>query len=170
MAFSGSSLQDFPDTGRSTEAYIIFYQGGEIYHGTYVPGPIAQSSAESEYNSAFTSGIYLSHFRMLIHELFNKDPEIVSEEAPLILLDSRSDVRTDKNGKDTKHTRHISRRVKFLRNSEKWKINKIDWCEGGLQLSDIATKNVCKNDLNPRMKYIMVRFDNREKTLLQEGW
>ena len=28
MNFSDSSWQDFPDTGRSTESYIIFYQGG----------------------------------------------------------------------------------------------------------------------------------------------
>ena len=48
MAFSGSSWQDCPYTVRSTEAYIIFYHGGPIYHGTHVPGPVAQSSAESE--------------------------------------------------------------------------------------------------------------------------
>ena len=47
MAFSDSSWQDCPDTGRSTGAYIIFYQGGPIDHGTYVPGPVAQSSTES---------------------------------------------------------------------------------------------------------------------------
>ena len=52
MAFSDSSWQDFPDTGRSTGAYIILYQGGPIDHGTHVPGPVAQSSAESEYNAA----------------------------------------------------------------------------------------------------------------------
>ena len=45
MAFSDSSWQDCPDTGRSTGAYIIYYQGGPIDHGTYVPGPVAQSSA-----------------------------------------------------------------------------------------------------------------------------
>ena len=45
MAFSDSSWQDFPDTGRSTGAYIIFYQGVPIDHGTHVPGPCAQSSA-----------------------------------------------------------------------------------------------------------------------------
>ena len=44
MDFSDSSWQDFPDTGRSTGAYIIFYRGGPIDHGTYVPGPVAQSS------------------------------------------------------------------------------------------------------------------------------
>ena len=47
MAFSDSSWQDCPDTGRSTGAYIIFYQDGPIDHGKNVPGPVAQSSAES---------------------------------------------------------------------------------------------------------------------------
>ena len=45
VAFSDSSWQDCPDTGRSTGAYIIFYQGGTIDHGTHVPVPVAQSSA-----------------------------------------------------------------------------------------------------------------------------
>ena len=56
------------------------------------------------------------------------------------------------NGKDTKHTRHISRRVNFVRNSEKWKMHRIDWCEGGLQLADIATNNVGENNLNIKIK------------------
>ena len=46
--FSYSSWQDCPDTGRSTGVYIIFYQGGPIDHGTHVPVPVAQSSAEIE--------------------------------------------------------------------------------------------------------------------------
>ena len=47
-------------------------------------------------------------------------------------------------------------------------MHKIFWCEGGLQLSDIATKNVGENDLNTRMKYIMVILDNRDRTLVKE--
>ena len=69
MYFSDSSWQDCPDTGRSTGAYIIFYQGGPIDHGTHVTGPVAKSSAESEYNVACTSGMDLSHFRMLIQKI-----------------------------------------------------------------------------------------------------
>ena len=42
MYLSDSSWQDFPDTVRSTRAYIIFYQGGTIDHGTHVPGPVSQ--------------------------------------------------------------------------------------------------------------------------------
>ena len=55
MAFYDSSWQDCPDTGRSTGAYIILYQGGQIDNGTHVPGPVAQSSAGSEYNAACTA-------------------------------------------------------------------------------------------------------------------
>ena len=46
----------------------------------------------------------LAHFRMLIHELLNKYPGIVPEESPLVVLDGKSDMCMDKNGKDTKHT------------------------------------------------------------------
>ena len=53
---------------------------------------------------------------MLIHGFLNKDPYIVTEEAPLIILDIKSDVFMDNNGKDTKHTRHIDRRVHLVRN------------------------------------------------------
>ena len=84
MDFSGSSWQDCPDTGRSTGAYIIFYQGGPIDHGTHVPVPVAKSSAEIDYNAACTAVMALAHFRMLIHELLNKDPDIVPGEAILM--------------------------------------------------------------------------------------
>ena len=55
MAFSDSICQDCPDTVRNTGAYIIFYQGEPIDHGTHVLGPVSQSSTESEYNAACTS-------------------------------------------------------------------------------------------------------------------
>ena len=97
---------------------------------------------------------------MFIHEFLNKDPDIVPEEAPLIVLDSKSAMCMAKNGKDTKHTRHLARRIHFVRNGEKCKMKKIDWCEGGLQLADIGTKNVSKRDLTPRMEYVMVRLEN----------
>ena len=67
MAFYDSNWNDCPDTGRSTGAYILFYQGKPIDHVTLVPVPVDHSSAESEYNSACTTGMDLEHFRMLIH-------------------------------------------------------------------------------------------------------
>ena len=87
----------------------------------------------------------LARFRMLINEFLNKDTDIVPEEAPIIILDSKYTVCMSKNGKYTKHTSHISRRVHFVSNGEKSKIQKVDWCEGGLQLAYISTKNVGEN-------------------------
>ena len=48
----------------------------------------------------------------------------------------------------------------FKRDSVMFKMNRIYWCDGGLKLEDISTKNVGEHDLTPRMKYIMVRLDN----------
>ena len=92
--------------------------------------------------------------------MLNKDPDIVPVEDTLIFLNSKSAMCVAKNGKDTKHTRHITRRIHLLRNYEKCKMHNIDWCEVCLQLADIANKNVGEHDLTPRMKYIMVRLDN----------
>ena len=65
-----------------------------------------------------------------------------------------------KNVKNTKNTRHITRIMHFVRNEETCKMHKIDWCEGGLQLAHIGTKNVSDPDLTTRIKYIMVRLEN----------
>ena len=54
-------------------------------------------------------------FRMLIHEFLNKNPDIVPEGAPLIVLDVNSDVCMANNVKDSKHTLHIARRVHFCK-------------------------------------------------------
>ena len=111
----------------------------------------------------------LAHFRILINEFLKNDPYIVTEEYPLIILDNKSAVYMAKNGKDKNHTRHITRRVNLVRNGEQWKMHKIDWCEGGLKLADIATQNVGENDLHTIMKYSMVSIDNWQRTLVKEG-
>ena len=46
-----------------------------------------------------------------------KDPDIVPEETPLIIFDTKYAVCMAKNGKDTNQTRHISRRVHVVRTS-----------------------------------------------------
>ena len=48
MDFSDYSWQDFPDTGRRTGAYITFYNGGLIDHGTHIPGTVVKSIVEIE--------------------------------------------------------------------------------------------------------------------------
>ena len=57
---------------------------------------------------------------------------MVTEEAPLIVLDSKSAMCMSKNSKDTKHTRKIARIMNLVRNGEKCMMYKIDLCEVGL--------------------------------------
>ena len=85
---------------------------------------------------------------------------MVTSESPIIILDSKSAVCMANNFKDTNHTRNIYRRVNFVSNDKKCKVKNIDCREGGLHLADIETKIVSKNDLNTRIKYIIVRLEN----------
>ena len=61
----------------------------------------------------------LAHFRMLIHELLNKDTYVVTKETPITILVIRSAICIAKSDKETNNTRHIDRRVNFVRNVEK---------------------------------------------------
>ena len=56
---------------------------------------------------------------MLNNKFLNKDLYFISGQAPLIILDIKSAEYMAKNGKDTKHTTHISRNMPYLRNGEK---------------------------------------------------
>ena len=96
----------------------MFYQGAPIDNWTHVTGTVAQSSAESDNNAAWTTGMALSHLRMLNNELLNKDTDVAPEKALLIILDIKPDICMDNNGKDTKHTRKITTRMHLVRNGE----------------------------------------------------
>ena len=64
------------------------------------------------------------------------------------------------NGKDTKHTRHIYRRMNLVINGEELKFNKTVWCQGVMQLAELTTKNSMEYELNPRLGFDMVRLEN----------
>ena len=66
----------------------------------------------------------------------------------------------DNNGKDTKHTIHISRRMKFVMNGKECNMQKTVWCQGGMQLKDIGTNNFREYELNPRLGYAMLKLEN----------
>ena len=103
---------------------LFFYQGGDFYYCTHVPGPVSQSSAEIEYNETFNLGMVLAHSIIINNELLNKDTYVVPEQSPLIILDIKSAVCMGNNCKDTQHTRHIFRRMYFVINGEQWNLYK----------------------------------------------
>ena len=118
MVFYYYIFKECPDNVRSTGSYIVFYQDGPIDNFTHVSGPVTQLIAEINYNAALNEGMALAYFRMINNDFLNKYPYVVSEHAPLIIFDMKLAVCMAKNGKDTKHTRHISRRMQLVRNGE----------------------------------------------------
>ena len=44
-------------------------------------------------------------------------------------------------------------------------MHKTVWCDGGLKLADIVTKNIMGFGLNPRLEYNRVRLDFWEKSI-----
>ena len=110
----------------------MFYQDGPIDNFTHVPGPVAQSSSDIDYNAAFTVWMTIAHFSIINNKFLNRDPYVVPEQPPLVILDIKSCVCMDKNSNDTKHTRQISRIMHFVRNDKEYNLHKKVWCEGGM--------------------------------------
>ena len=106
----------------------------------------------------------LAHLMIPNNEFLNKDPDAVPEQATIIILDKKSVICKDKNGKYTKQTRKISRIIHLLINGEDCNFQNKVWCEGGLQLADIGTKNIREEKLNPKLEYPMVILDNLHNT------
>ena len=120
---------------------MCFYKVGPIDHCTHVPGPVDQYSAEIEYNAVCTAGMALENLIILNNDLLNKDPCLVTEQSPIIILDGKSAICMANNGKDTKQTRHIYRRMRFVRNGEDYNLHETVLCGEVLQLSSIGINN-----------------------------
>ena len=55
----------------------MFYKCVPIDNWKHVLGPVAQSSADIEYNSACNEVMAPAYFRMLKNEFLNKDTDVV---------------------------------------------------------------------------------------------
>ena len=135
-----ASWQDCPDTSRSTGCYMLFAQGGIVDAASFVPNPIALSSAESEYNAGAFGVTAAQHVRQLFQELHGLEPD-TPLSIPLV-MDSSSAIAIASKSRDTRHTRHIQRRIHFVRfeflRGNHFGVKIL----GTLNPSDIGTKHV----------------------------
>jgi hypothetical protein len=140
VSCADSSWQDCPDTSRSTGCYVLFAQGGIVDAASFVPNPIALSSAESEHNAGAFGVAAAQHVRQLFQELHGLDPD-TSSSIPLV-MNSSSVIAIASKSRDTRHTRHIQRRVHFVRfeflRGNHFGVKMLDT----LNPSDIGTKHV----------------------------
>ena len=139
VVMSDSSWNDDVDTGRSTGCFLIFYCGGVVDHSSNIPGPVALSSAEAEFNQACIATMALMHISMAVNNLELVDEDTQRKGIPLI-LDSSSAIAIGSSFCDTKHTRHIMRRYHFVRIILKKGFIILLWITTKGQLADIGTK------------------------------
>jgi len=138
LCYSDSSWHDDVDSGRSTGCYLIAYMGGIVDHSSNMPGPVAMSSAEAEYNEACLATMGLSHIQMFQNELENQPVDTITNTN--LYLDNSSAIAMGRSFRDTKHTRHILRRYHFVRTAVEDKRLTLVWIPTEFQLADLGTK------------------------------
>ena len=147
IMFTDSSWQDCPDTGRSTGSYQIYQQGGIVEAACFVPNPVAMSSAEAEYNAVAHAMQRCANVRQVLQELSGNAPD-----APLnipVLCDSESALIIGQNNKDTKRTRHIERRIHYVRDGFASRMYDGIKILGTINPADVGTKNLASDVLIP---------------------
>ena len=105
LIFTDSSWQDCPDTSRSTGCYLTFLNGCLVDAASFVPSPVALSSAEAEYNACAFALSSALHVSQVYNALCGNHP--VSPITMGMFVDSSSAIAMMNNNKDIKRTRHI---------------------------------------------------------------
>jgi hypothetical protein len=145
VTISDSSWSDCEDK-RSTGSYLILCQGGIIDHSTFVPNPIALSSAEAEIYAMTVAAMATNHIRQVFCEAIFGDPDR-PYSVPL-LTDSKSGIFITQNNRDTKRTRHIERRWLFIRQCRQQSYIIVFFLAGdAYNVADLGTKN-CSTPAN----------------------
>lgn len=137
--FTDSSFADCDDQ-RSTGCHIGVAQGGLINASSFVPQPVALSSAEAEVN-ALTVGITAAmHAKYLWMELLTGDSE-ASLTVP-VFVDNSAAIAISSSERSTAKTRHIARRHLFCREMHLSAAVQVLHLSRDLQPADLGTKNL----------------------------
>jgi hypothetical protein len=150
--FTDSSFMD-EDDQRSTGSHMGFLQGGCIDFSSFVPLPIAQSTAEAETNALCIGSMSSAHVRQGFMQIVTGD-----SSAPYtvpIFTDSSAAEAISKNDRDTKRTRHIDRRFQYARHARKSGHISVHHVNGDTyQLADLGTKNVPTEEASYKLSII----------------
>ncbi len=152
LLFTDSSWQDCPDTSRSTGAYILYVYGSLVDASSFVPNPVALSSAEAEYN-ACSFAIMASMFSKQVFNTFkSRNPD--SPVTIAVFVDSSSAIAMINNDRDTKRTRHIQRCVHFVRQAREQGLFFPIKIPGEINPSDVGTKSLAGSTIQNHLPAI----------------
>ena len=169
IAFSDSSWQDCPDTGRSTCGFKIFIRGGIIESQSTMPVPIALSSAEAEYMGACNCGAMVCFLRELLYEFdFLGTPEydidgVYGNTPTILLIDNQATISMSENYKVTAKNRHVARRWHFVRRGVEGGLFKLFWMPAEDQLADDMTKTQVSSKSLPHFNRTLIKVPDSVK-------
>ena len=152
IIFCDSSWQDCIDTGRSTGAYCIYINGSLVTSTTFVPTPIAHSSAEAEYNAcayAITDAIHVKQVWNFLHGRHLDTPLTFA-----LFTDSSSAIAMIECEHVTKYSRHIERRVHFVKQARMQGMFQVFKIPGEINPADAGTKNLSGSEIQKHLAAI----------------
>jgi hypothetical protein len=149
IASSDSSWNDDIDTGRSKGYFMIIYMGVVVEHSSNMPGPVALSSAEAEYNEAYVACVATAHLRQFLEDLAsNLDNDKKNKKPIQVFIENRSAVDMGAY----QRTRQIMRRYHCMRVGIESKQHALIWITNAAQIADMGTKILGRILLDPLVK------------------
>ena len=155
VIFCDSSWQDCVDTRRSTGAYYIYINSSLVISTTVVPTPIAQSSAEAEYNACAYAVTDAIHVKQVWNFLNGK--HLDSSLTLALFTDSKSAIAMIDCDHVTKYSRHIERRVHFVKQARMQGLIKVFKVPGEINPADVGTKNLSGTEIQKHLPVIHQR-------------
>ena len=147
VVFADSSHADAGE-GRSTACQLQVYQGGIVYHASWVPDPVAMSSAESEnncYSVAIMKGKYISRVLNFVRN-GNERPFSLLSTIP-ICVDNNAAITMNESDNITRRVRHVESRYWYGRQAvQAGEVKFIKVSGQTEQPADIGTKNMQEKD------------------------
>ena len=145
---------------RSTGAYYIYLNGSLVKSTTFVLIPIAHSIAEAESNAcafALTDAIYVKQVWNFMNGRHLDTPITFA-----LFTDSKSAIAMIECYHVTKHSRHIDRRVHFVKQARMQGMFQVFKVPGEINTTDVGTKNLSGTEIKNHIPMIHVRVTPEE--------
>ena len=133
----------------------MYLNGSLVASATFVPLPVAQSSAEAEYNAcafALTESIYTKQVWNFLNNKHLDSPITFA-----MFTDSESAIAMIDCDHVTKNSRHIDRRIHFVKQARMQGMFQVFKIPGEINPSDTGTKNLPGAEIKKHLPMIHVR-------------
>jgi hypothetical protein len=123
------------DSGKSHTGYVVYFGGAPVDWSSHLQSVIAQSSAEAEQISAFSSACVIFNFRQFLEEF-----TLHQTGATVIWEDNEACIAQSKNPVNHKRCKHILLKYHYLRDLTESGIVRLEYICTTDQVADILTK------------------------------